>query len=95
MAMLAWVMMGLALWHFSIWFPDHYWGGIVGAFIGAIFGAAISGLIISGFHIPGRSETHLSTVLEAIPGALIGMALVYMEGMRRERAGEAGAIGLR
>ena len=34
------------------------------------------------------------TALEAIPGALIGMALVYFEGMRRERAGEAGAIRL-
>ncbi len=31
MGMLAWVMMGLALWHFSIWLPDRYWGGIVGA----------------------------------------------------------------
>ena len=26
------------------------------------------------------------TALEAIPGALIGMALVYAEGVRRERA---------
>jgi hypothetical protein len=95
MAMLGWVMMGLALWHFSIWFPDHYWGGIVGAFIGAIFGAALSGLIFSGFQIPARSDTHLSTVLEAIPGALIGMGLVYLEGLRRERAGHAGAVGLR
>jgi hypothetical protein len=95
MAMLGWVMMGLALWHFSIWFPDHYWGGIVGAFIGAIFGAALCGLIISGFSIPTRSDTHLSTVLEAIPGAVIGMGLVYVEGLRRERAGHAGAVGLR
>ena len=29
MGMLAWVMMGLALWHFTIWLPDRYWGGIV------------------------------------------------------------------
>ena len=34
MGMLAWVMMGLALWHFTIWLPDRYWGGIVGAFVG-------------------------------------------------------------
>ena len=39
MGMLAWVMMGLALWHFTIWLPDRYWGGIVGAFIGALVGA--------------------------------------------------------
>ena len=34
MGALAWVMMGLALWHFTVWLPDHYWGGIVGAFLG-------------------------------------------------------------
>jgi uncharacterized membrane protein YeaQ/YmgE (transglycosylase-associated protein family) len=92
--MLAWVMMGLALWHFTIWLPDRYWGGIVGAFIGALVGAALCGLILSGFHIPGRHATHLSTALEAVPGALLGMALVYFEGMRREPAAEADAIGL-
>jgi hypothetical protein len=94
MGMLAWVMMGLALWHFTIWLPDRYWGGIVGAFVGALVGAIICGLAINGFHIPGRHATHLSTALEAIPGALIGMALVYLEGMRRERASQAGRVGL-
>jgi hypothetical protein len=86
MGMLAWVMMGLALWHFTIWLPDRYWGGIVGAFIGALLGAALFGLIVSGFSIPGRGATHIATALEAIPGALIGMAIVYIEGTRRERA---------
>jgi hypothetical protein len=86
MGMLAWVMMGLALWHFTIWLPDHFWGGIVGALLGALAGAMLGGLIIHGFAIPGRSATQLSTALEGIPGALIGMALVYLEGLRRERA---------
>jgi hypothetical protein len=94
MGMLAWVMMGLALWHFTIWLPDRYWGGIVGAFLGAIAGAALCGLAIHGFHIPGRHATHLSTAIEAAPGALLGMALVYFEGARRERAAESGGIGL-
>ncbi len=94
MGMLAWVMMGLALWHFTIWLPDRYWGGIVGALVGALVGAAICGLLISGLHIPGRHATHLLTALQAIPGALIGMALVYLEGVRRERRGESGSIGL-
>jgi uncharacterized membrane protein YeaQ/YmgE (transglycosylase-associated protein family) len=94
MGMLAWVMMGLALWHFSIWLPDRYWGGIVGALVGALVGAALCGLLLSGFQIPGRHATHLNTALEAIPGALIGMALVYLEGVRRERAGADRGIGL-
>ena len=37
--MFAWIMMGLALWHFTIFLPDRFWGGIVGAFLGALFGA--------------------------------------------------------
>jgi hypothetical protein len=92
--MLAWVVMGLALWHFTIWLPDRYWGGIVGAFLGALFGAALFGLIVNGFVIPGRHDTTIATALEAIPGALIGIGLVYLEGVRRERAGAAGSVGL-
>ncbi len=94
MGMLAWVMMGLALWHFTIWLPDRYWGGIVGALLGSLIGAAIFGYLVNGLVIPGRHATHITTALEAIPGALIGMAIVYFEGTRRERAGQAGAIGL-
>jgi uncharacterized membrane protein YeaQ/YmgE (transglycosylase-associated protein family) len=85
MGLLAWVIMGLALWHFTIWLPDRSWGGIVGALIGALAGAALFGLIVNGFVIPGRHTTHLYTALEAIPGALIGMAVIYAEGVRRER----------
>ena len=86
MGLLAWVIMGLALWHFTIWLPDHFWGGIVGGLLGALIGAALFGLIIHGFHVPGRHTTDIVTALEGIPGALIGMALVYAEGIRRERA---------
>lgn len=91
MGLLAWVIMGLALWHFTIWLPDRFWGGIVGALIGALIGAALFGLIVNGFSIPGLHTTHLYTALEAIPGALIGLALVYAEGVRRERVTAAHA----
>jgi hypothetical protein len=84
--MLAWAMMGLALWHFTIWLPDRFWGGIVGALIGALIGAVVFGWLIHGFSIPGRHETHLTTALEGIPGTAIGLALVWFEGVRRERA---------
>lgn len=86
MGLLGWVMMGLAIWHFTIWLPDRFWGGIVGALFGALIGAALFGLIVNGFVIPGRHATDIATVLEAIPGALIGLALVWFAGVRRERA---------
>jgi ribose/xylose/arabinose/galactoside ABC-type transport system permease subunit len=91
MGMLAWTMMGLALWHFTIFLPDRHWGGIVGSFLGALLGAIVFGFIVNGLSVPGRHDTHLLTAAEAIPGALIGMALVYFEGVRRERAGVAPA----
>ena len=57
MAMLVWAMMGLALWHFTIFLPDRFWGGIVGAFLGALFGAILIGLIVNGFTVPGQDDT--------------------------------------
>jgi hypothetical protein len=89
MAMLAWIMMGLALWHFTIFLPDRFWGGIVGAFLGALIGAALFGFVVNGFTVPGIDETHLLTALEAIPGAVAGIAAMYAEGIRRENAARA------
>ncbi|HUB73057.1 MAG TPA: hypothetical protein VL979_03330 [Solirubrobacteraceae bacterium] len=92
MGMLGWVIMGLAIWHFTIFLPDRFWGGIVGAFVGSLIGSIAVGLIIYGVRvsavrIPGERATDIGVVLYAVPGALIGIALVYLEGMRRERAG--------
>ena len=93
MGLLGWVMMGLAVWHFSIFLPDRFWGGIVGAFLGSLFGSVIVGLAIyavkaSTLQIPGEKATDLAVVLYAVPGALLGMGIVYAEGIRRERAGK-------
>jgi hypothetical protein len=84
MAMFAWVMMGLALWHFTVFLPDRAWGGIVGAFLGAVIGSIIFGLAVNGFTVPGEHETHLLQALEAAPGAILGIAAVYAEGVRRK-----------
>jgi uncharacterized membrane protein YeaQ/YmgE (transglycosylase-associated protein family) len=85
MGVLAWVMMGLALWHFTIWLPDRFWGGIVGCLLFAIVGAVVSGVLLNGLAIPGQSDTHLLTALEAIPGAVAFMAVDYFYGQRLER----------
>jgi hypothetical protein len=90
MGLLGWVIMGLAIWHYTIWLPDRFWGGIVGALIGSLIGSIVFGLIVYGvkvssLKIPGERATDIAVVLYAVPGALLGMAVVYMEGMRRER----------
>ncbi len=83
MAALVWAMMGLALWHFTIFIPDRFWAGIVGAFLGALFGSLLFGFIVNGFTIPGQNDTDLLTAVEAIPGALIGIAAVYFYGAKQ------------
>jgi ABC-type Fe3+ transport system permease subunit len=95
MGVLGWVMMGLAIWHFTIWLPDRFWGGIVGAFVGSLIGSIIVGLIIfsvkvSSLRIPGEKATDIAVVLYAVPGAIIGMGIVYLVGMRREKLGRQG-----
>jgi hypothetical protein len=88
MSMLVWVMMGIAIWHFAVFIPDRFVGGIVGALLAAIAGAALFGWIVHGFSVPGQAATDLSASLEAIPGALIGLGLCWLAGSRREeRAG--------
>jgi hypothetical protein len=96
MALLGWVMMGLAIWHFTIFLPDRFWGGIVGAFVGALVGSIAAGFVIYGvkvsaLRIPGEHATTIGVVLYAVPGALLGIALVYLEGVRRERLSHAPA----
>ena len=83
MAMLVWAMMGIALWHFTVFVPDRFWGGIVGAFLGALFGAVIIGLAVNGFTVPGQDDTSLTSAFEAVPGGLAGIAAVYFLGVRR------------
>jgi uncharacterized membrane protein YeaQ/YmgE (transglycosylase-associated protein family) len=91
MGLLGWVMIGLAIWHFTIFLPDRFWGGIVGALIGSLVGAIIAGFIIAALHfstlaVPGEKETDIAVVLYAVPGALLGIAAVYYAGLRREPA---------
>jgi len=81
MGALVWVMIGLAIWHFTIFLPDRFWGGIVGAFVGALVGSVFVGLAVNGFSVPGQNDTDLLTAVEAVPGALIGIAAVYYYGV--------------
>ena len=86
MSALVWVMVGIALWHFTVFLPDHFWSGIVGAFLGAVIGSFLFGLLVNGFTIPGQSDTNLLSAVEAIPGAVAGMAVVWFIGVRQEQA---------
>ena len=85
MALLVWFTTGIALWHFTVFLPDRFWQGIVGAFLGAIVGAMASGGIAQIATGRGIGDTDLATVLFALPGIAIGIAVVYALGLRSER----------
>lgn len=84
MGMVVWVMMGIALWHFAIFVPDRFYGGIVGAFLAAIAGSAVFGFLVSGLTVPGDGDTDLASALVAIPGTVIALAISYWYGVRTE-----------
>ena len=94
MAGLVWVMIGLAIWHFTIFLPDHFWGGIVGAFLGACLGAFICGIAVNAGSVPGNDDLSLVTAVESIPGALIGIGITYFVGLRQERLDDEARGGL-
>lgn len=84
MALVVFFTMGIALWHFTVFLPDRFWQGIVGAFIGSVLGAVVFGLIVQEASGKSLGDTDLSTALIAIPGVLIGLGVIYALGIRAE-----------
>jgi hypothetical protein len=88
MSILVYFTMGIALWHFTVFLPERFWQGIVGAFLGATIGAVVFGGIVEIISGKGVGETDITTALIAIPGVAIGLAIVWAIGVRQERLAE-------
>jgi hypothetical protein len=58
----------------------------VGAFCGALVGSFVFGVIVNLGTIPGESGTDLLTGVEAIPGTLLGLGLMWWLGVRKMAA---------
>jgi hypothetical protein len=82
MAAVVWFTLGVALWHFTVFVPDRFRGGIVGAFLGATVGAIVTGAIAQIAIGDSIGQTDVATALFAVPGTLIGLGVVYVLGMR-------------
>jgi outer membrane lipoprotein SlyB len=81
-AAVVWFTMGIAIWHFTVFVPDRFRGGIVGAFLGAAAGAMVSGAIAQIALGEGIGSTDLATALYAVPGTVVGLGVVYAMGLR-------------
>jgi hypothetical protein len=85
MAAVVWFTMGVALWHFTVFVPDRFRGGIVGAFLGATAGAIVTGAIAQIATGSSIGDTDIATALYAVPGTALGLGAVYLAGVREER----------
>lgn len=85
MAILVWTTLGIAIWHFTVFVPDRFRGGIVGAFLGALLGAIVSGAIWQLAQGDSVGTTDILTALAALPGCIAGLSAVYALGVRDER----------
>lgn len=85
MALVVWFTMGIALWHFTVFLPDRFWQGIIGALLGATIGAVVVGAVIQVALGKGIGETDLATALIAVPGTAVGLAVVWAIGVRQEQ----------
>jgi hypothetical protein len=86
MAAVVWFTVAIAIWHFTVFVPDRFWGGIVGALLGAIAGGMLTGAIAQIASGSTIGQTDIATALVAIPGTLVGLAAIYVLGVRREEA---------
>ena len=89
MALLVWFTMGIALWHFTVFLPDRFWQGIIGAFLGATLGAVVFGAIVAILLGQDLGDTDVGTALVAVPGTALGLAVVWALGVRAEQQAEA------
>jgi ABC-type Fe3+ transport system permease subunit len=85
MSMIVWVMMGIAVWHFTVFVPDRFWQGIIGALIGATLGAVVFGAIVQAASGRSLGDTDLGTAAVAVPGTLIGLGVIWLIGRRQEQ----------
>lgn len=85
MALLVWFTMGIALWHFTVFLPDRFWQGIVGAFLGSVIGSLIFGGLVAVASGMSLGSTDVGTALLAFPGVALGLSVVWAIGVRQER----------
>jgi hypothetical protein len=83
MSIFVWAMVGIAIWHFAVLIPDRFYGGIIGAFLAALAGAMLFGLLLPSPGVPADNPPGLQEVTWPVPGAILALALSYALGVHR------------
>jgi hypothetical protein len=88
MAVLVWVMVAIAFWHFTVLVPDRFWGGIVGAFIAALGGGLTAGYLLPSPGLPSDNPPGMDETIFAAIGSTAALALSYRYGSHTARRDE-------
>jgi hypothetical protein len=86
LSVFVWAMIGIALWHSTVFVPDRFWGGIVGALLAVLVGAFLSGFLLPQPGIPRANPPGAAEAIWAIPGSAFALLASYVYGARRDRA---------
>jgi len=73
---------------------DKFWGGIIGAFLAALFGGLVTGYLLPAPGIPSENPPGIQEALWAIPGSVTALALSYAYGARKIHLQEAASSSL-
>jgi hypothetical protein len=85
LSVFVWAMIGIALWHFTVFVPDRFWGGIIGAFLAALAGSLVSGLLLPTPGIPSTNPPGIAEALWPVPGGALALVASYLYGSREDR----------
>jgi hypothetical protein len=91
-SILVWSMVGIAMWHFTVFVRDRFWGGIIGAFLAALGGALLTGYLLPTPGIPTANPPCIEAGLYAFPGSVLGLVASYFYGVRPERRKRSGRL---
>ena len=86
MSLLVWAMMGIALWHFTVFVPDRFWGGIVGAFLASAIACGAVRLLRQRRHRAGQSDTDILQALDRGPRCADRARALVLVGRSVDRA---------
>ncbi len=82
LSVLAWFMVGLAVWHFAVLVPDRFGGGIIGACVAAVIGAATAGYLLPTPGLHRANPPGLAEVAWPLIGATAALTVSYCYGAR-------------
>ena len=79
-SILVWLSLGLAFWHFCVFMPDRFVGGIAGALTVSLVGATIGGVLLPVPGIPSGNPPGAMTMVGPLVGAPLALGVSYALG---------------